>query len=380
MTRGGLFVKKLAAGEKRVICSNASSPFGYFAWPSVIRLDDGKIACAMSGFRLKHICPFGKACIMYSSDEGKTWTNPAPVIDTPLDDRDAGLTSFGKGRLIMTSFNNTTGFQESVNMRRNSEHSPSSEAQRCFIEAYIDLVRAGYDENKYLGSTYRISEDGGNTFGPLRFSPVTAPHGPMRMLDGSLMYIGRRFSRDDSFDDGSRPFIECHKLNASDSFEYVSAIENIEDEQGLLYSCEPHAVQLQDGRIIVHIRVQGSADHKVFTIYQSESYDNGLHFTKPHRILGRLGGAPAHLLLHSGGMLVSVCGYREKPCEIRAMFSRDGGETWDTDWVLDDEGESGDLGYPASVELSDGSILTVYYENKGGRSSIFGKTWTIPRL
>ena len=36
--------------------------------------------------------------------------------------------------------------------------------------------------------------------------------------------------------------------------------------------------------------------------------------------------------------------------------------TWDTDntYVLRDDGV-GDLGYPGSVQLPDGSILTVYY-------------------
>ena len=43
------------------------------------------------------------------------------------------------------------------------------------------------------------------------------------------------------------------------------------------------------------------------------------------------------------------------------MFSFDGGETWDTNHVLVDNEVDGDGGYPASVVLEDGNILTVYY-------------------
>ena len=80
-------------------------PIFYFGWPTVTRLPDGTLAMAASGFRLEHVCPFGKGVIAYSKDEGESWTHPAVVIDTPLDDRDCGLTCFGEGKVILTSFN-----------------------------------------------------------------------------------------------------------------------------------------------------------------------------------------------------------------------------------------------------------------------------------
>ena len=158
----------------------------------------------------------------------------------------------------------------------------------------------------------------------------------------------------------------------------MSAIENVGDEFGILLSCEPHAIQLPDGKIVVHIRVQRGGEHRIFTVYQCESYDNGRTFTKPHQLLGDWGGSPAHLLLHSGGTLISAYGYREAPDGVRVMFSRDGGETWDTDWVLYDGGANGDLGYPATVELADGSLLTVYYEHTGDQSVIRRQIWKLP--
>ncbi len=337
-----------------------------------------------SGFRLKHICPFGKAIICYSRDEGRTWSAPAVTIDTPLDDRDSGIVPFGNGRVIVTSFNNTIAQQRIWNESRDM-HAWPDEARKSLSQAYLDVAESLGNEREYLGSTYKISENGGYSFGKLMRSPVTAPHGPMRMNDGSLLYIGSRFFRDDKPDGGETPYLQACVMDGDDRFRVISEIENIHTPEGeLLLSCEPHAVQLPGGKIIVHIRVQslhGSSlggGKKVFSTYQCESSDNGNTFSKPRPLLGPLGGAPAHLLLHSSGTLISVYGYREAPYGIRAMLSPDGGKTWDTDWVLTDDAASGDLGYPASVELADGRICTVFYENLGGESVIMQKIWDLP--
>jgi len=47
------------------------------------------------------------------------------------------------------------------------------------------------------------------------------------------------------------------------------------------------------------------------------------------------------------------------------VLSSDGGNTWDKDdeIVLRANGGNLDLGYPSSVQLPDGSILTAYYFN-----------------
>ena len=85
----------------KTICSNENSMHRYFGWPSVARLQDGSLLAASSGFRLSHICPFGKVAAVRSYDEGKTWTAPEIVMDTLLDDRDAGICTFGENGVIV---------------------------------------------------------------------------------------------------------------------------------------------------------------------------------------------------------------------------------------------------------------------------------------
>lgn len=136
--------------DLKTILSNPNSHHNYFAWPSLVRLKNGNIAVASSGFRLKHICPFGKSVIAFSKEEGKTYSAPTPIIDTVLDDRDAGLCPFGDSGLILTSFNTTVELQ-----RICAENNP-------YVLAYLDQITPE-EEAHYLGATFKISFDKGKT-------------------------------------------------------------------------------------------------------------------------------------------------------------------------------------------------------------------------
>ena len=59
-----------------------------------------------------------------------------------------------------------------------------------------------------------------------------------------------------------------------------------------------------------------------------------------------------------------------------ASISSDGGHTWGAEIKLSGA-TNNDLGYPASVELDDGSILTVYYQQPptGGKPCIMATKW-----
>jgi hypothetical protein len=66
--------------------------------------------------------------------------------------------------------------------------------------------------------------------------------------------------------------------------------------------------------------------------------------------------------MHSSGVLISTYGYRERPFGVKVMFSTDMGKTWEVnDEYLYDADISADVGYPESIELEDGSIITVFY-------------------
>jgi hypothetical protein len=57
-------------------------------------------------------------------------------------------------------------------------------------------------------------------------------------------------------------------------------------------------------------------------------------------------------------------GYRRPPRGNQARVSADEGRTWSEPLTLSDDGFSGDLGYPSTVELTDGKLLSVWYERR----------------
>ena len=357
-------------GSPQVVMDNPGSQHNYFGWPTAVRLQNGKIAVAASGFRLRHVCPFGKTVLAFSDDDGRTYTRPMPVIDTVLDDRDGGVVPFGKNGVIVTSFNNTVEFQRQY-------------AKSDYDRGYLDLITA-QEEAAVLGATYRISLDGGVTFGPLYKSPVTSPHGPVEMPDGTLLWVGRVFSPNDAHRVGM-DCVEAHRVNLDGTMDYVGAIENIRIDGREALSCEPHAIVLEDGTVLAHIRVQ--MDHsRIFTVYQSRSKDGCRTWTKPQKLLADDGGAPPHLFIHSSGVLICTYGFRGSPhgtapFGIRAMFSTDNGKTWETDHELYRTDVSSDLGYPSTVELRDGSLLTVFYATPeaNGPAVILQQRWRIEK-
>lgn len=355
-------------GTPRVIMSNCDSKHSYFGWPTAIRLQDGRIAVGASGFRLGHLCPFGKAVLSFSSDEGESYTPPAVIIDTPLDDRDAGLCTFGENGLIVSSFNNTRA------MQRSWREECLTEEEMAYNRAYLNCI-SDEDEQKYLGSTFKISQDCGTTFGPVFKTTISSPHGPIQLKNGEILWVGRA---DRVFNGNDYPDrIEAHVLDTvSGETKRVGVIDDVICDGKKLLLCEPYAFQLDDGKIICQIRVEPS-----FTTYQSVSYDNGRSWTAPSPILPTKGGAPAHIIRHSSGTLISVYGCREFPFGIKAMFSKDGGESWDTEHRIYSNDVTGDIGYPSTVELSDGSLLTVFYarpdKNMPSVSVIMQQKWCI---
>lgn len=359
--------------DAKTIISNPLSRHGYFGWPSVARLQGGEIAVVCSGYRCGHVCPFGKAVMALSFDEGNTYTGAWPVIDTPLDDRDAGIVPFGGNGVILTSFNNTRAAQRCWNPVR--EDLPDEINRRnAYYNAYLDTL-TDEDEARYLGSTFRLSFDGGRTFGPLFRSPVTSPHGPVVLADGTLLWVGRTFSADDRFEQADR--LEAWRVDPDGTTAFVGAVPPVEKNGFQVDACEPHVIRLEDGSLLCHFRGEGNG---LFTLYQTISADGGKTWSAPEQLLTDHGGAPAHLYRHSSGTLVSVYSYRTAPnYGIRAMLSADGGKTWQKDRILWETPVSGDLGYPATTELNDGTLLTVFYakDAEPGPAVIKQLRWTV---
>jgi hypothetical protein len=217
-------MKIIKLGEPNIIMSNPTSHHNYFAWPSVARLRNGKLAVVASGFRLRHVCMFGKAVISYSENEGESFTLPAPVIDRVLDDRDAGITAFGESGVIVTSFANDPDFQTKY-MQDNP-----------YDKGYIASL-SKEEMGSGFGAAFRISLDNGITFGKILESPITSPHGPIELKDGTLLWLGTTMANNGNTPETQK--IEAHKINPDGSMERLGEIDSVEYNGEKLCSAEP---------------------------------------------------------------------------------------------------------------------------------------------
>ncbi len=368
-------MKKVDASHG-VICRLPENPMGYFGWPSITKMDDGTLIAASSGHRKYHVCPWGKTVLHFSKDNGKTWSDSIVLNNSPIDDRDAGIISLGEKKLLVSWFTSDTRiFSEYESMKKSMS--------REDYEAFIEEISSWDDEmvHSYLGSWIRISEDGINWGAPISV-PVTAPHGPIKLANGDLLYLGKGRSTGKKYHASLQKGAIKSAISKDEglNWDIIGEVPIPEDTETANYH-EPHAVELPSGKIIGMIRYQHSENIKnydSFTMFQTESYDGGKTWStaKPTGVLG----SPPHLLRHSSGVVICVYGYRKEPYGERAMISYDDCKTWITDYILRDDAPDSDLGYPASVELEDGSIFTLYYQKyaAGEKPSLLWTRWELP--
>ncbi len=350
--------------------------FAYQGWPTVCRDENGVLYAVASGMRLSHVCPFGKTVMYISRDDGKTWTPPIVINDTYLDDRDAGILYMGGGRMLVTWFVHSVKAYQTVYSA--GIKASAGQSARDLASGMLESLSHVPTEYSHGGSFIRISEDYGVTWSETISMPISSPHGPNLCRDGSLIYLGKKIYNTETKDDDTAWGRICayRSVNGGYNWEELATIA-IPDGTRAENFYEPHVIDLPDGRLLGAIRAQGKEVAHGFTIYTTESTDGGHTWTTPVSL--GVSGSPPHLMLHSSGALICSYGRREAPFGERALVSYDLGKSWTDDYILDDRANEGDLGYPTSVELDDGRILTVYYQRVEGdaKTSILCTEWKL---
>ncbi len=322
----------------------SQQPEYYHGWPTLVRRKNGQLIVAYSGGREDHVCPFGRVEIIRSSDNGESWSWPEIVMDSPIDDRDAGLCETADGTLLLTTFT-SLAFQET---RKRSASWPADKIARWDA---VNRRASNADFESLLGTWMLRSTDGGLSWSKPYRVPLNSPHGPSVIANGRLLYAGKQL-----WETGKKVGV-CESTDDGKSWKWLSDIPTRPGDTAVEYH-ELHQVQAAEGKLIVHIRNHSAQNHR--ETLQCESRDRGKSWSVPKTI--GVWGLPSHLLrLRDGGLLMSY-GYRRAPFGNQARISRDGGSTWSEPVTISEDGIGGDLGYPSTVELADGKLLTVWYE------------------
>jgi hypothetical protein len=339
--------------DTRVI---SHQPNAYHGWPTVARTRKGRLFVVCSGGRETHVCPFGRVELMVSNDQGETWGWPQVLLDSAIDDRDAGVVETSRGTILVSSFT-SLAYEPSLEKARKKKQGEAGawapERLSAWEAAHSRL--SAEQRKSELGHWMVRSTDGGVTWSARYPTIVNSPHGPIQLEDGRLLYPGVELWTKE------RRVGVCESVDDGQSWRWLAPIPTRPGDDSGQYH-ELHGADAGSGRLVVHIRNHNPANAE--ETLQTESTDGGRTWSVPHSI--GVWGLPSFLTRLRDGRLLMTYGHRRTPFGNQARVSSDAGRTWSEPLIISGDGTNGDLGYPSTVELDDGKLLTVWYESMKG--------------
>ena len=286
--------------------------------------------------------------------------SPRVLLDGPLDNRDCGVLETDKGTLLVATFT-SVGYQERLAWAEQVDPGDELAWPKEKLERWQAAHRqaTAADRELLVGSFLLRSTDGGASWSAPYRCPINSPHGPVQLSDGRQLYAGKISWSGASGEDAGRIGV-CESTDDGVTWRWLAEIPTRPGDSLDGYS-ELHSVETTDGGIVAHIRNDNEANRR--EILQTESADGGSTWSTP-RAIG-VWGFPSHLLRLRDGRLVMTYGHRRQPLGNQARVSEDHGRTWSEAMIVSGDGTSSDIGYPSTVELNDGSLLTVWYELMG---------------
>ncbi|HZU35122.1 MAG TPA: sialidase family protein [Gemmataceae bacterium] len=307
-----------ASAQHQIVCSGEAAG-GYAAFPDICRLHNGELFCVFySGYG--HVSTpndqwpkGGRIMAVRSGDNGQTWSKPVVIMDTAKDDRDPSIACLQDGTLLLNWFTLQKN-QVAVLLARSTDNG----------KTWSEPVKL------HLASPYPF-----------------ACSAPVRQLpDGSLI-LGLYHEQ------GNAAFGAT--IKSYDGGKTWTDLALIGEKAGVYLDAETDVVRLKDSKLLAALR-----SSKV-DMHYAISDDSGKTWGSV-RSFGFKGHCPSFLRHHSGVILLA---HRVPATSLH--WTADEGKTWNGPVRID----TVDGAYPSMVELPNGLVYCVYYE-EGKGSSIRG--------
>jgi hypothetical protein len=299
---------------------------GYF--PVLIQLKSGELMAVLRGGGA-HISVKGRLDIVKSRDGGVTWSAPKTVVDSPEDDRNPAFGQLADGTIVL-AYSVAGGYDETGTKFKNP----------TFDGVYVMRSRDG-------GATWTKPKRDEATYDFYRNQGHVSPYGKIVQLRNGTALMAVYYSF------GGERGDESHVFRSKDggrTWGEPALIGKHSNETGL--------VVLPNGHVLAAMRSEKGGHLSI-----SESSDEGHTWSEPVQITEDK-EHPADLIVLKDGTILLVHGERNRPFGVHALFSRDGGKTFDSQHrlVLAADAPVTDCGYPSSVQRPDGKIVTMYYQ------------------
>ncbi|OAI55902.1 hypothetical protein AYO49_05075 [Verrucomicrobiaceae bacterium SCGC AG-212-N21] len=309
----------------------------------------------------EHISDDGDVIMLRSKDGGLTWGDRKVVAGiVKSDEREGCGIQLKDGTIVLGIFYNNL-------------YKPDG----TYNYSHQHLL----NEKNRLGAYVITSNDNGHTWSEpsyvdttgMPFRNVEGPtDAPIEMPDGSILMaiIGYNFEGDE----GNRSSVILRSTDKGRTWSHHGTIASDKGNK-LGGFMEPGIVRTKSGRIIAAMR-NHAGENAIWTAF---SDDGGKTFSPVQKTA--MIGHPVDLIQLADGRVMATYGIRPsvhaKPGGIRACFSSDDGKTWDigTEVQLRSDFLNWDVGYPESLQMPDGRVLTVYYYNLFNKYFIGGTWW-----
>jgi hypothetical protein len=298
---------------------NVASSGGYF--PVLIQLDNKDLVAAVRGGDT-HIGVKGRLDWVRSKDGGMTWTSKT-LVDSPMDDRNPAVGQLADGSVV-------------VSYIVDKSYGPDGKRLQTLTRDGLYTVR---------------SFDRGNTWQPPIKSPIAkdlggSPYGKIVQLSDGTVLLNVYYERGPRYEHETS--LVYRSKDSGQTWNDPTVIADNYNETGLLV--------LPGERILAVLR-----SHFGAFLATSFSNDKGRTWSDPRKITDNM-EHPGDVILLKDGRLLIVYGERNRPFGTRAMLSKNLGQEWDPRIIiLAADAHNSDCGYPSSVEIEPGRIVTMYY-------------------
>ena len=283
-----------------------------------------------------HVSRAGRISMVRSRDQGRTWSEPTVVIDGPVDTRDPNIQETARGTWLVSYFESDT------------TQAPSSLG--------VSVIRSD-DQGREWSAPVKI----GTT---LRGAATSAKIVQLDNGDLLIPIFGAR--------PGAQEAVAAVVRSADDGRTWPVEGETIVASAAGLDFVEPALGYLGGDRLIAMIRTEGreSAGHESYSLDGGHSWSavsKTAFIAQASDLLPITKGPQAGFLVHTWSDQSGRYG-ESRPTMMQTIRFRTFPETrWAGRPLLLHQGHCwNDEGYPSSVLLDDGRILTVYYDACAG--------------